>query len=137
MIYEKDYGLVKDRKWRYIEGYAGRGRDGGGIVFMHQIICPSPEGLETDHRFGDKLDNRSDRLRPATRGQNMYNKPVAKNNICGIKGLSLRSDGSYAVRITVDKVTYSLGTYWDKQEAIKVRRAAEIKYHGDFRMEAR
>lgn len=48
--------------------------------------------VEIDHRNGDRLDDRWDNLREATRAQNEWNKGANRNNRCGMKGIDFRKN---------------------------------------------
>lgn len=50
--------------------YAARVSDN---LHMHRFLLAAPQGMEVDHIDGDKLNNRKDNLRPATRAQNGEN----------------------------------------------------------------
>lgn len=86
-------------------------------------------GKEIDHINGDPADNRWDNLRLVSSSLNSRNMPLQSNNNSGYPGVR-KCDGSkngYS-RIKVNgRVTY-LGQYPLKEEAIKARKDAEIKY---------
>lgn len=77
MVCDCHYDLVKDIKWQYHEnGYAVSGLYIDGrhkILRMHRIINNTPEGYDTDHINGYKLNNHCHNLRTATRSENMDN----------------------------------------------------------------
>jgi len=53
-------------------GYAVR-RTREGTVRLHRLIANTPEGLFTDHKNHDRLDNRASNLRVVTQAENMAN----------------------------------------------------------------
>lgn len=56
-----------------------------------------------------------------------------KNNTSGHRGVTWhKGSGKWNVRLQFRKVTHELGYYSDKQEAIKVRKNAEIRYFGKY-----
>lgn len=79
-------GSVGKRGYRYICL--------NGVRYVaHRIIWVKfhgsiPEGMEIDHRDGDRDNNRIDNLRLSTRSKNNCNKPVQSNSKSGIKGVS-------------------------------------------------
>lgn len=54
-------------------GYAVR-RTSEGTVRLHRLVAGTPEGLSTDHKNHDRLDNRRQNLRICTASENMMNK---------------------------------------------------------------
>ena len=56
-------------------------------VFMHRVILGEPEGLQTDHKDGNGLNNTRDNLREATISQNGSNRRIGCNNTSGYKGV--------------------------------------------------
>ena len=72
---EADYDLVSQQsKWSIVNGYPYFTEYGESprTVKMHQLL--NPEWKETDHRNGNKLDNRRFNLRPCTSQQNNANR---------------------------------------------------------------
>lgn len=56
-----------------------------------------------------------------------------KNNKSGVKGVCREPrTNKWRAYITVDKKTIDLGTFADKEDAIKARKEAEEKYHKPF-----
>lgn len=58
-------------------GYAVR-RTKEGTVRLHRLVANTPEGLFTDHKNHDRLDNRASNLRVVTQVENMANYKGAK-----------------------------------------------------------
>lgn len=55
-------------------GYAvRRNRSEGGTVRLHRLVANTPEGLFTDHKNHDRLDNRKSNLRVVSHAENMAN----------------------------------------------------------------
>lgn len=118
-------------------GYAvGRDCTEGRIVYLHDIIMKPNvlNGEEVDHIYGNKWDNRENQLRIVSSTQNNQNKGLKSNNTSGYTGVywSAQRNKWYA-QITVNKQTVSLGYFNNKEDAIKVRQNAEIKYFGEYR----
>ena len=86
--------------------------------------------MKCDHKDHDTLNNQRYNLRNCTNAQNMMNrKGVNSNNKTGVLGVSF--DGyAYRVRIYKEKREIYLGYFFSLDEAIKVRKEAEIKYFG-------
>ena len=58
-------------------GYAVR-RTSEGTVRLHRLVANTPEGMFTDHKNHDRLDNRASNLRVVTQAENMANYKGAK-----------------------------------------------------------
>ena len=88
-----------------------------------------------DHIDGDKTNNKIDNLRLATNSQNGMNRvSLAINNTSGATGVVWnKRRKKWTARITIDRFQKHLGIFANKEDAIKSRREAEIKYFGDFR----
>ncbi len=61
----------------YSLGMAGPGyarlEKGRKTILLHRYVNKTPEGLDTDHINGDKLDNRRANLRSVSRRENLHN----------------------------------------------------------------
>ena len=86
-----------------------------------------------DHQNKNKLDNRRINLRPCTYSQNNMNIGIRIDNTSGIIGVYWFSrDKKWKAQINIDGKTKNLGTFIDKEDAIKTRLNAESKYYGEF-----
>lgn len=86
-----------------------------------------------DHIDGNKLNNRIDNLREASKLQNKINQMVTKNNTLGVKGVSYANKHkSYQTAIAIDGKRTYLGSFNTIEEASLVYQAASLKYHGEF-----
>lgn len=95
----------------------------------HLIVDHIKHPPEPEH----KIDNRKSNLRFATISQNQQNKTIQRNNTSGITGVVWRKDRhSWRAEIKVNGKTIYLGSSQNKDEAIKLRRDAEIKYFGEY-----
>jgi hypothetical protein len=91
------------------------------LLYLHREILGVPPGLEVDHRNHDRLDNRRENLRPATRSQNEQNRAGANTqSSTGIRGVEVRrptkSGPRYRAVVWVDGRRCHLGTF-DTPEA--------------------
>ena len=99
------------------------------IFLMHHGYLPSL----IDHIDGNRLNNKIENLREATRSQNSFNSMKSKLNTTGVKGVAWRNDiQKYRARIYANKKTYKLGTFEKIEDAEKAVSEARKKYHGDF-----
>ena len=108
----------------------------GGYMPVHRVIWvmhngDAPECL--DHINGNKLDNRIENLRPATRSQNGFNITAMTTNNSGAKNVSWRGDtNKWRVTLMVSGNKMSFGHYDDLELAELVAHEARCKYHGEF-----
>jgi hypothetical protein len=86
-----------------------------------------------DHINNVKDDNRIENLREATNAQNMVNRGAPANSTSRHTGVSWHAGGQkWAAAITVNYKKIYLGLFTNIEDAIAARRAAELKYFGDF-----
>ena len=129
-----DYELVKEHCWSEIlhtgSNYSSlRAKINNKSVKMTKLL-----GLEYyDHADRNPLNNRRYNLRPATAMDNARNKSTQHNNKSGVSGVFLPKDGNkWIAYIAINKKRKHLGSFADKNDAIKARLEAELKYFGDF-----
>jgi hypothetical protein len=99
-------------------------------VALHNVINPSPDGMVTDHKNGNTLDNRRSNLRVASHNDNMRNSKGHKSSR-NPKGVVLVNDRFFA-RITVNGKSIHLGTFEDQVSAAHAYNKAAILHHGEF-----
>ena len=85
LIDEADLALAQSKKWHINDsGYAvWRGLVNGKkiTIRLHRLINDTPEGLFTDHKNHNRLDNRRNNLRTVTQKENMNNYKSAKGYV--------------------------------------------------------
>lgn len=100
---------------------------------VHRLAFLYMEGRwpnEVDHINGDRLDNRWSNLREVTSSENKRNMGIHVNNKSGVPGVYWYPRYSkWEVTIRSNGEHIYLGRYDDLDEAIKVRKEAEIKYN--------
>lgn len=84
------------------------------------------EGLEIDHIDGDPLNNTLSNLRIVTHQDNMRN--IHKDKTVGVNYNKHNGQYKWIPRIMVDGKGVWLGAYETKDEAVAVRKAAEVTY---------
>lgn len=73
IVDDEDVIRVASIKWHLSDtGYAVN-RSNGKTTRMHRVINNTPNGLYTDHKNHDRLDNRKSNLRTVTQAENMSN----------------------------------------------------------------
>lgn len=136
----EDYEKIKDFKWRltqkgYIATNDGFGRNGKHLLFLHRLIMNAPIGYEIDHIKGreSKRDNRKCNLRIVDCCKNQMNSPLRKDNSCGVTGVYLdKHSNKWRAGIGANRRYINLGTFDEFEDAVKARREAEEKYHGEY-----
>lgn len=99
------------------------------IFLMHHGYLP--EFL--DHIDGNKLNNKIENLRPASKLQNNQNRMLQKNNKSGAKGVAwCKATNKWRVQINVNKEKKYFGVYKDLELAELVAIEARNKYHNNF-----
>lgn len=142
-----DYDKIKNYCWFYDKrGYVTSSiyRDNDSyMVYLHRIVMePIDDGLEVDHknhppRNNHKIDNRKSNLELVTRSENRMNASLHSNNKSGVTGVCWqKKNEKWKAYIGVNGVQIILGLFDDKDEAIRIRKQAEIKYYGDRRYDA-
>lgn len=104
---------------------------------LHSLLVDAPKGSHIDHVNGDKLDNRRENLRVVTPQRNQVNrKRPNKNNTTGVRGVNymprLSKKSPWRAQITVNRRNLHLGLFATEAKAIAARRAAELKYFGEY-----
>lgn len=107
-----------------------------GKLAVHRIVFLMHHGYlptEIDHADGDKLNNRIDNLRVATRWQNMKNVKTYTTNTSGRKGVYWhKTIRKWNAGIRIDGKQKSLGMFDLMEQAIAARVAAERQHYGEF-----
>jgi hypothetical protein len=85
-----------------------------------------------DHKNGNTLDDRIEKLRPATSSQNGHNSTLMSSNTSGFRGVNINAYGNYQARITVNGKRESIGTFKTFEEAKSAYIAKSIEYFGEF-----
>ena len=130
-----DYEWLSQWKWYYGQGYAIRAEKRKTCA-MHRVINQTPDGLDTDHINGDKLNNRRCNLRSCTRQQNQFNKGFSANTGSKHKGVYLlichKKYQYWIARININGERKHLGCFKMELDAALAYNEAAIKYYGEF-----
>ena len=145
IVDDDDYDWLAIHKW-YLgpQGYVRRrlkvSETGGTgyetkIAVMHREILKRQGLLKngdlTDHRNGDKLDNRKSNLRAANSAGNRQN-TKRHNKHSAYQGVILVRRNTWQARIKSAGRTVRLGCFASDEEAARVYDAAAIREYGDF-----
>jgi hypothetical protein len=135
VVSDEDYAWLIQRKWCYSNsGYAVHYFKEDGkhkTLYMHRAIMQPPADLQVDHINRDRLDNRRENLRLATRSENQANKSIGHNNTSGYKGVTF-DRGKYDARIRYYGLRIRLGRYYDPVEAAMIYDCASRLLYGEF-----
>lgn len=98
-------------------------------VWIYHNGC-IPDKMQIDHIDNNGLNNRIENLRLVTQSLNQKNRPIQKSNKTGVNGVNWhKAAKKWQVRATDLKGNrVDLGRYADFEEAVKVRRKAELKW---------
>jgi len=114
------------------------GRDGYAMsskhhLPIHQVILGDPpdKTVEIDHGNGNRLDNRKENLRWATRAENSRNQGLRSTNKSGFKGVSASGE-RWSAQIHVNYHKINLGKYDTLEEAAIAYDEGARKYFGEF-----
>ncbi len=131
---DSDFEWLNRYKWRLnVHGYAIRNTSKGHrrtyqTIYIHKLICPSTEGLQTDHINRNRLDNRRSNLRLVTPYQNNLNKGLSKKNTSGYTGIFKTYNNKYVAYMTSKRKNIRLGLYSNIQAAWLARKWGERTY---------
>lgn len=136
IVSDDDYEYLIRWKWYFKDGYAATNMVSAdrkrSTIRMHRLLLRTPPGFDTDHINGDKLDNRRENLRVATRGQNQWNRKK-QNGTSKYKGIYWnRQNCKWHVQLQVNKKKIWLGYYDNEEDAYAAYQDAAAKYHGMF-----
>jgi hypothetical protein len=109
------------------------GRLGKQNYFAHRVAWAIHWGEEPkeliDHINGVRSDNRIDNLRCVGVVENMRNMPLRRDNKSGCTGINWSAaDNKWIAGIRVNRRTIYLGIFSSLDDAVAVRKAAEMKY---------
>jgi hypothetical protein len=84
---------------------------------------------QIDHIDGDRTNNRITNLREVTLAENLKNQSIYSNNTSGMQGVTFKKKlNKWAVRANNNGKRLHLGYYENFDDAIRVRKQAEIDY---------
>lgn len=131
-----DYDLIKKYTW-YLNGrgyLSAHQPKTQKEIRMHRLITNASSDKQVDHINHNRLDNRKENLRLVSSSQNNMNKGRQSNNTSGITGVSYyKRQDVYEAQIQVNYKQIHLGRFKNKEDAIKARKEAEVKYFGEYR----
>lgn len=139
IVDDRDYPAVSRHKWYLCSaGYAARQspRVNGKQrqILMHREIFGTPPGMETDHRDGNKLNNRRRNLREATDSQTCMNRRGWGKFPKGVS--AHKQTGKFVGMIHAGGKRHYLGLFPTPDLAHAAYNDAARELHGEFRKAA-
>ena len=133
LIDDEDYEKISQYSWYYTSnGYAAH-KNQDGIIFMHRLIMETPKGKATDHRNGNKLDNRKTNLRICNQASNNQNVPAFKINKSGYRGVHWnKNNQKWTAQISYKNQTLHIGNFIDIRHAVIARDLWALILHGEY-----
>jgi hypothetical protein len=100
----------------------------GKAVYLHKLCAGPHDGFEVDHVNHNKLDNRTENLRLATRQQNGA---WRKHYNSGLKGVR-KHRHKWVARISIFGREKHLGSFETQEQAARAYDAAAVEAYGEF-----
>jgi len=127
----EDYEKLKNKSWcMHKHGYPKwQSWKQNHSMCMHQLVAgvfSKESGYVVDHINQDKLDNRKENLRVVTHGLNGFN----SKRLNKYTGASKNKKGKWVAYIGGGKKRKVLGSFDSRDEALDVRKKAEIERYG-------
>lgn len=143
LVDSDDYDRVSQWKWHahwdgsgnrfYAQRSAREGKHSKSFS-MHRVILGLGYGdcRQVDHINLNGLDNRRENLRIVSAAQNRQNRPIARNNTTGFKGVCAAGN-RYRAQISVGGKRIRLGYRLTAESAWReLYLPAAVKYHGEY-----
>jgi len=110
-------------------GYVCTRLANGKLMNIHKMILT--EQCIVDHINLNKLDNRRENLRYATKSENNTNTKIRKDNSSGYVGV-YKNGSSWSARLDKGGKVVYFETFITKEAAAYAYNAAALKHHGPF-----
>ena len=136
LVDDEDYDWLNEYKWHInIGGYAEtkiKINNKWFNKFMHRILIEPPKNMFVDHIDHNKLNNKKNNLRIATKSQNSMNRPKY-NGTSKYKGVCWdKRKNKYISEIMLNNKTYYLGEFMNEIDAAKAYNKKAIELHGEY-----
>jgi hypothetical protein len=105
----------------------------GNVGYLHKFLMNPEESEVVDHINRNPFDNRDENLRVCTQSENVINRGLQKNNTSGVRGVAYdKSRDRWIAQIGINNKNIYLGSFANKDDAIKARLIAEEKYFSNM-----
>lgn len=133
LVDDVDYEWLNQWKWSFNGRYAIRWTVSVHNMFMHREILSVPQGMDTDHRDGNGLNNQRNNIRICTTMENLWNCKKPITNSSGYKGVWWdKRANKWRASICVNYIPIHLGMFSDLMMAAFAYDEAAVKFHGEF-----
>ena len=126
----EDYDKIKEYCWRINNnGYvitSINDINSPNVLLISRLVMNAPNDKKVDHKYGNLYDNRKEFLRLCSTSENNRNRKDAKGIYWN------KAKKKWVAQICVNYKHLYIGAYKNKEEAIKARLEAEVKYFGEF-----
>jgi len=133
LIDETDWNYIRSLEPSRVGNYVTRTNryasiwHNGKTALIHRLLLP--DAIMVDHENHNGLDNRRLNIREASVSDNAKNRREYSSNKSGVTGVSRhKASGKWQAQIGVGGNTFPLGTFYDIEDAISARQAAEVKH---------
>ena len=137
LVDDESFDYLNQWKWKLdSKGYAvrqtSRKLPPRKNIYMHREIVKTPEGMFTDHKNFNRLDNRKENLRICTKRQNQIHQFNSRNKT-GYRGISWNErDKAWVVQISTELGIVKRKQVKDKELAIQIYKELSKEYYGEF-----
>lgn len=133
---KNEFSKIKSYTWyidsvNYVASHPRKGLHSSNksMIRLHNLIMGNKTGFVIDHINGNKLDNRKSNLRHIKSNKNVFNAKRKSKHV----GVSYRkNENKYYAYIECNKNKIRLGSSKNLNEAIELRKMAELKYFGEL-----
>ncbi len=134
LVDAEDYEWLMQWKWSFMHnGYAVRGKANGDYFLMHREVNKTPDGMQTDHINGNRLDNRKGNLRSTTNSQNQMNRKKSNGKTSKFKGVSWNKNANkWKARLGVRPKEIHIGYFNCEIDAANAYDNFAKKYYREY-----
>lgn len=131
LVDEQDYDILSRHRWNVDKhGYAVTSMSSKNMYMHRMVFGTVPQKHVVDHVNRNKLDNRRENLRMATRADNLLN---SRNGVANVDYVGVRANGrKYAAYTGIKGKNVYIGTADTAEDAAKLRDAFAYTLHGEF-----
>jgi phosphotransferase system IIB component len=127
---DKPVGSVNSAGYRQVEVK-------GKAHMLHHVVWnlekgKIPKGMQVDHKDRNRLNNKVENLRLASKSENQINTKVPVTNTTGFKGVLKTKNGKFQARLGHKGKKLYLGLFKTAEEAAKCVKEHTKKLYGEF-----